>query len=367
MGRHLLEQGDNIDIPGFSSPGTGNLSITFDETGTNGLTLDFLVLHGTTPVNIDSTGATGGDNFFSQLEETNNSLTKVTISGSEAFVFGGGIPSNAGDSVVTDIAATATSPKTIHSSLTLIDASATTGELEIWAGATNTSSTGNFRNGGSLNANVTITYTGLTIKGGSGSDFIDNDAKNGIIIDGNGNGDKVILGGAGAKATLGAGSSDFVLVGSSGLNGLGTHQAAGSGLGDSIKFGAAATAELLVGTGAEAGSTAGTGSIGLTKVLHAADGMQIDFTSVTSSSNILDATGIFPLASAKNLTTAENDAVAMLPGAGVVYFTFQGNEYFIATNNNEVAISADDAIVKLVGVTDIHHATNAGGLVTLHV
>jgi hypothetical protein len=57
----------------------------------------------------------------------------------------------------------------------------------------------------------------------------------------------------------------------------------------------------------------------------------------------------------------------MLPGAGVVYFSFQGNEYFIATNNNEVAISASDAIVKLVGVTDIHHATNTAGLVTLHV
>jgi hypothetical protein len=32
-----------------------------------------------------------------------------------------------------------------------------------------------------------------------------------------------------------------------------------------------------------------------------------------------------------------------------------------------VAISAGDAIVKLVGVTDIHHATNSQGVVTLHV
>jgi hypothetical protein len=51
--------------------------------------------------------------------------------------------------------------------------------------------------------------------------------------------------------------------------------------------------------------------------------MEIDFSRITGFSNILDATGIFPLASAKNLTTAENDAVAMLPGAGVVYFRFQ--------------------------------------------
>jgi hypothetical protein len=31
------------------------------------------------------------------------------------------------------------------------------------------------------------------------------------------------------------------------------------------------------------------------------------------------------------------------------------------------AVSSSDAIVKLVGVTDIHHAANNFGLVTLHV
>jgi hypothetical protein len=362
MGRHLLEQGDNIFHPGFSLPGTGSLAIILEDTGNMGNTLGFLVLSGTTPVSIVSSGAIGGANFFFQLEETNNSLTKVTISGSEEFVFGGGIPSNEGDSVVTDIAATAMSPKTIHSSLKLIDASAMTGELEIWAGATNTNGTGSFRNGGSLNANVTITYTGLTIKGGSGNDFIDNDAKNGIVIAGNGNGDKVILGGAGAKATLGTGSNDFVLVGSSGL---GSSEVAGSGLGDSVKFGAAATAELLVGTGAQAGSTAGTKSIGLTKVLHAADGMQIDFTSVTTSHFIFDVTAT--VVSATSLTKAEDTAVKALGGAGVAYFNFHGNEYFIATDNVEATVSSNDAIVELVGVTDIHHAVNNFGLVTLHV
>jgi hypothetical protein len=47
--------------------------------------------------------------------------------------------------------------------------------------------------------------------------------------------------------------------------------------------------------------------------------------------------------------------------------SFHGNEFFIATNNNEAAVSANDAIVELVGVTNIHHATNLFGLVTLHV
>ena len=122
MGRHRLEQGDNIILPGISLTGTGSLAITFDDTGTNGLTLDFLVaLNGTTPVTIDSTGAMGGFNVLPQLLVTNNDPTTVTIKGSESFFLGHNTGlSNSGDGVVTDIIATASSPETIHSALTLI-------------------------------------------------------------------------------------------------------------------------------------------------------------------------------------------------------------------------------------------------------
>ena len=68
-----------------------------------------------------------------------------------------------------------------------------------------------------------------------------------------------------------------------------------------------------------------------------------------------------------DLATAENTAVATLAGAGLAYFAFHGNEYFIATDNAETAVSSSDAIVKLVGVTDIHYAANNFGFVTLHV
>jgi hypothetical protein len=51
----------------------------------------------------------------------------------------------------------------------------------------------------------------------------------------------------------------------------------------------------------------------------------------------------------------------------MAYFNFKGNEYLIATNNAEAAVSSDDAIVELVGITNIHHAINSFGLVTLHV
>jgi hypothetical protein len=361
---HLILQGDDTTWNGFSLLGESSLAITLDETGIgHSNTLDFLVLSGTTSVSIASTGVTGGGfNILGQLAEKTNDLTTVTISGLERFALGSTSPnSNAGDGVVTDIAATATSPTKIASSLKLIDASATTGLVDILAGATNTSGAGLFENGASLNANITITYTGLKIEGGSGNDFIDNDAKNGIVTDGNGD-DVVFLGGAGAKATLGTGTGDIVLIG---ISDLGTHEVAGGALGDSVTFGLAPTAELIVGTGAEAGSTASTTSIGLTKVLHAAAGMEIDFSSITSSSNIVDETAA--VASSTSLTAAEDAAVKALGSAGVAYFTFGKNEYFVATNNVETLVSSHDAIVELVGITDIHHASNSGGIVTLHV
>jgi hypothetical protein len=311
-------------------------------------------------VSIGSGEATSSHNVLHQLMEANNVLTTVTVKGSEPFILGSPSGhSNSGDGIVT-IVATATSPTTIHSSLKLIDASAMTGSVEIFAGATNTSGDGAFVDGGSLNANLTITYTGLTIKGGSGNDIIENDAKKGIVTDGNGT-DVVALGGAGAKAILGHGAFDLVAVG---LSDLGTNEAAGNALGDSVTFGAAATASLVVDKGAEAGSTAGTTSIGQTKVLNAAGGMLINFGAITHSSNIVDETAA--VATAATLATAENGAVDAMAAPGVAYFNYHGNEYFVATNSTETAVSSSDAVVKLVGVIDLH-ATNSSGAVTLHV
>ena len=103
---HLILSGDNTTFPGFSLLDESSLATTLDDTGTLGFTLAFLVLRGTTSVSIASTGATGGYNTLSQLDETNNDLTTVTIIGSEAFHLRGLIPgeANVGDGVVTDIA-----------------------------------------------------------------------------------------------------------------------------------------------------------------------------------------------------------------------------------------------------------------------
>jgi hypothetical protein len=110
-------------------------------------------------------------------------------------------------------------------------------------------------------------------------------------------------------------------------------------------------ADLVVGPGAEVGSTAGITSLGQTKVLKTAAGMKIDFTRVTT---------------ATTLTEAENAAVNAMGGPGVAYSNRGGNEYFIATDHTETAISSQDAIVKLVGVIDLQ-ATSIDGLVRLHV
>ena len=72
--------------------------------------------------------------------------------------------------------------------------------------------------------------------------------------------------------------------------------------------------------------------------------MKIDFTSITTSHFIADETAA--VASATSLATAENAAVSAMAGAGVAYFSFHGNEYFIATDNVEMAVSPHDAIAN---------------------
>jgi hypothetical protein len=366
----LLVQGYDISDSGQTLPPSSSLMVTFDATGTgtSNTSLAFLVLTDDTTVSIASdhgSAVTGGRNILGQLAETNNFVTKLTLSGSQPFLLGNantGLGVNFDDGVVTDIAATATSPTTIASSLKLIDASATTGGVEIFAGGTNTSGSGDFDNGASLNSNVTITYTGLKIEGGSGQDYIQNDAENGVIIDGNHSGDTVILGGSGEKAMLGSGANDYVAVG--GGSYLGPENAPGSALGDTVKFGAPATAELMVGSGAEAGSTAGTSSVGQTNVVGAVAGMEIKFD--LQSGTIVNENAA--VATATSLAAAENAAVAALGQGGFVYFNYHHSEYIIGVNTAETSVSSIDTVVHLVGVNDLTPTLggNPSGILTLH-
>ena len=108
---HLILQGDNTIYNGFALLGESSLAMTLIDTGTGGFGLDFLVLSGTTSVSIGSAGPPAALIRLFQLAETTNDLTAVSISGAEKFSLGSDTGhSNSDDGVVTDIAATATSP-----------------------------------------------------------------------------------------------------------------------------------------------------------------------------------------------------------------------------------------------------------------
>ena len=80
----------------------GRNRLLFDDTGTGGLTLNYLVLEGTISVSIHSGGVVGGFNELPQLAELTNVLTTVTLKGSQPFTLGSPAgASNAGDGVVT--------------------------------------------------------------------------------------------------------------------------------------------------------------------------------------------------------------------------------------------------------------------------
>ena len=372
-GEHILNlapaatvqlSGTNTGLVLTHSASAGDsLSVMYEYNGAGSVvptgTLGFLTSTGDAAVSIASNyPAAVANNYLNQLNETNNVLTTVTITGSSPFYLGGTGTPDGGDGVVTDSAiAAAGSATTTASSLTLIDASATTGGVTIYAGASNVAA-GVYINGGTLAANNTITYTGLTIMGGSGQDQIENDANNGVVTDGNHNGDVIYLGGSGASATFGNGANDAGYVGQSQLV-IGT---AGNALDDTSTFGAGATAVLHIGVGAEAGSSAATSSIGQTTVNGAASGFALDFTQVTTASLAVNENAA--VASAASLINAENAAANALGAAGVAYFNYSGNEYVIAVHSTEAALSGADAVVELVGIAN-HAMTNTAGIVTL--
>ena len=356
-------------IISHSSASGNSLAATFNNTDTatalNTLTLENLTSTGDATVSIVSTGAAGdtqlvGYNGIGTLAETDGHLKTVTVTGNDYFYFG------YGGGVGTDSATTSTA--NITSALAKIDASATTGGVSIYAG--NTTLDGSFWE---------VSYKGLTLDGGSGpGDVLYNGAAGGVTIDGNGVADSVWLGGSNASGTLGTGASDVAVVGISAYATAVTpsgHEAPGSALRDSVTFGAGATAEIIIGGGAEwdgstyAGKDANSG-VGQTTVVGAvaaggaSPGTLIDLSHIVgASTHIVNAQGV--TAGASNLTAAENTATAALGGHGVAYFTYGSYEYLVAAHTAEAAVSVGDAVVALhaVSVTGLSMAAGVVHLV----
>ena len=350
------------------SSATGNsLAVTFNNTHTTtptDLLLIKLTSTGDATVSIASTGAAGstapvGYNGIGALAETDGHLTTVTVTGSDYFNLG----YNGG--VSTDHATTTAT--TFNSSLTKIDASATTGGVSIYAGNSTEDA-----------AAAIVTYTGLTLQGGSGAgDFLFNGANSGVVTDGDGRADVVWLGGSYASGVLGMGGSDVAVVGNSpyatavASNGP---EGAGAALGDTVRFGAGATAEVIISGGAEwdgstyVGNNANTG-VGQTTVVGVVaaggtgPGTLIDLSHIVgASTHMMNVQGV--TARVSNLTAAENAAAAAVGGVGVAYFTYGPNEFLVAAHALEAGVSVGDAVVALHGVS-ITGLSMAAGVVHL--
>ena len=363
--------GTGLTVAGLSithsSAADDSLTITIDNTDSaaalSTVWLSKLTSTGDTTVAVDSTGATGnmvaGWNGIGTLDETDGHLTTVTVTGNTYTYVGssGGIITNSG----------ATSTADIASALTKIDASATTGGVSIYAGNTTLDGSG-----------FEVNYTGLTIDGGSGTkDMLYNGADGGVTVDLNGNGDAIWLGGSNASGVLGGGASDMAVVGSSPYSTALTAngpECAGAALGDTVSFGAGATAEVIISGGAEwdgahyVGNNISNG-VGQTTVVGAVvpgagtAGTLIDLGYVVGAvTNIQNEQTA--ITGAPNLTAAENTAVAALGAVGVAYFTYGPDKFLVAAHTAEAAVSAGDAVVELHGVS-ITGLYMTGGVVHL--
>jgi hypothetical protein len=329
---------------------TNSLAIDFagaSTTATNE-TINTLTSTGDTTIAISSGGAStqaGYYNAINNLSETDNQLTTITITGVHAFDLNG---------VSTDgVPTTATA-----SSLTKIDGHLATGALTINAGGT---------------AN-NVSYTGLTILGGTGGDTITNYAANGVITEGataatlvntltvSGSGaiindqaslgvDIINLSGVNETANLGGGGTAAT---STTVNVFNATSAAP--FFDTVNFGSGiATVNDYL-----AYNTTGN----LLALNGAPHGDILVFTNpIANPAGALGAPSISSiLSSAQNLDQAVH--AAQSPTANTVtWFQYGGNTY-IEDSGSTPTSTVGAEVVKITGIVDLSNATFAGGHLT---
>jgi hypothetical protein len=340
-----------------ASSATDSLTINFAQTSTAATSQEISTLTSTgdTNIAISSGGAStaaGYENIIGVLNETDNHLTTITITGSQAFELLG---------VSTDGAQTSSTP----SSLATIDGHAATGALDFSAGATTASN---------------VSYTGLKILGGVGGDTITNGAANGVITEGatastlhnvlsvTGSGavindqasagtDTISLFGVNETVNLGGGgtaaASTTVSVADTGV---------ASTVLDTVNFGsgiATVTDNLAYQATATASSSNTDGNLlGLGGTLH---GEILAF-----SLAVANAPGA--LGAAANVSAAQNlDQAVFLaelaPANTVTWFQYKGNTY-IEDSGLTPSSTAGAELVKITGTVDLSHATIGSGHLT---
>jgi S-layer protein len=334
--------------------GTATDSLTINFAGASATTQEIspLTSTGDTTIAINSGGAST-TNIIGNLIETDNHLTTITITGSQAFDLLG---------VSTDgVQTTATA-----SSLTTIDGHLATGALDIAVGIT---------------AND-VSYTGLTILGGVGGDTIINAAANGVITEGatastlhnvlevSGSGavindqasagtDSILLGGVNETANLGGGgttaASTSVSVTSTG---------AAATVVDTVNFGsgiATVTDNLAYDAVASATSSNANGNLlALGGTLHA----EI----LAFSAAVVNTAGALGLATNVSAAGTFDQAVFIAESATantVTWFHYGTATYIEDSGTNPTANGTAGAeLVKIVGTVDLSHATIGGGHLT---
>jgi hypothetical protein len=195
-----------------TSTGTADTAtITYGATS-SGATTSILTLFKTTGIESVSI-ASGGTltlvadtitNTLTKFEDASNKTASVTITGSNAFVlgvYGSATSYTDGFNQYTTAPTVALTDAITAAALKTIDASAATGAVTIVAG----SSVANGHSGSS-----TLSYSGLTITGGSGADKLVNTATSGIVNGGDG-ADSITVTGTGAVVDGGAGADTITV------------------------------------------------------------------------------------------------------------------------------------------------------------
>jgi len=290
--------------------------------------------------------------------DSTNKTTSIVVTGNKEFVLGTVITRDATsqnvtavDFTVTDAADGIYQNKTLDNSSTVatasqtaglktIDASATTGGVNIWAGVND-----------ALEGSFVQKYDGLTISGGSGSDFIRNSAKLGVTTGGAGN-DWLIVDGASGSADGGAGDDMLItnlakiatLTGGAGKDTFDVTlatQGATTNLA-STDAAVASTADLLVTTITDfaAGDTLKVGATSLTSAVM-----------INGTAAVASATSLFGAIDAALKATTSTTGITANVGTDVsVWFAYGGNTYIAVEKGSTDGFSDGDVVVKLTGI-----------------
>lgn len=307
---NALDQIGAITATLASSAGAGDAAVINFSGEANARVRDF-VTTGVESVSIVSGGSAGVANRVDALDITSNTLATVKITGANALTL---------NAVHTNT--TGQPASTLASSLAMIDGSAATGQLTITAGGNDT-----------VNGQQ-ITYTGLTINGGTAGDTITINAKNGIVNAGAGN-DTINVG-----INVNGSTGDVVTVN----GGVGS---------DTLQ------STLAYGQIANAASGATNGNF---VVFDATSRDALKFGTVANASGALGAK--VDVSTAQNFDQAVYAAFSNTDNL-VTWFQFGGNTYI---ENSGATNTSTSVIVEIVGLVDLSGATvvtGANGTITL--